>query len=116
MSTAPDPIEHIEGQTEIYDVLDDTAVEQPALFGERLPDLPGSIRGVVGERVDERGKKRYTLQCENCLATEEPHPLVLMTFKFHSRHKGDNPRLCRPCAATAYPECRCESCLKARKH
>jgi len=89
--------------------------DQPALFGERLPDLPGSVRGVVGVRKDARGRDRYTLQCEKCLDTEEPEVLVLMTFKFHSRHKGDNPRLCRPCAATAYPDCRCENCLSARQ-
>jgi len=79
--------------------------------GERLPDLPGMVRGIVGIRVDENGKQWHTLQCENCLATEEPERLVLMTFKFHARHKGDNPRLCRPCRVERYGNsCNCYSC------
>ncbi|HAY44069.1 MAG TPA: hypothetical protein DCY59_11230 [Micrococcaceae bacterium] len=88
---------------------------QPALFGERLADLPGMVRGIVGVRVDERGKNLYTLQCENCLATEEPKILVLMTFKFHTRHQGDNPRLCRPCRVEAYSAgCTCDGCKEDR--
>lgn len=84
---------------------------QPTLFGERLLTLDGCVRGIVGIRVDERGTKRYTLQCENCLATEEPTNLVLMTFKFHTRHQGDNPRLCRDCRIAAYSsDCTCDGC------
>lgn len=84
---------------------------QPALFGELLPTLPGCTRGVVGERVDERGKKRTLLQCEGCFATEEPEILVLMKFKFHTRHKGDNPRLCPSCRVERYAKtCGCERC------
>ena len=91
-------------------------IDQPALFGEPLPTLPGCTRGIVGERIDEKGRKRYTLQCENCFATEEPEILVLMKFKFHTRHKGDNPRLCPTCRAEAYKGCTCDACkeLKAR--
>lgn len=91
--------------------------KQPALFGELLPTLPGCTRGVVGERVDERGKKRYTLQCEGCYATEEPEILVLMKFKFHSRHKGDNPRLCPPCRVERYARtCTCDYCAEDKRY
>lgn len=76
----------------------------------RLPDLPGKARGVVG--WDEHG---YTLQCERCHATEQPKILILMTFKFHNRHRGDNPRLCRPCRVNVYAECGCHSCKDDRK-
>lgn len=64
---------------------------------ERLPDLPGCIDGIVGKR-EENGKDIYTLQCWDCLALEEPIPLITMKFKF-MRTYGDEPhrRRCPEC-------------------
>lgn len=57
-------------------------------IAERLPDLPGCIDGIVGKRTE--GKRDiYTLQCWDCLATEEPVPLVTMTFKFIRTFNGE---------------------------
>lgn len=89
---------------------------QSSLFGERLPDMPGKTRGIVGLRVDDRGRNRYTLQCENCLATEEPEHLVFLTFKFHTHHQGENPRLCPSCRLDRYAKtCTCDGCQEDEK-
>lgn len=81
----------------------------------RLPDLAGKAPGIVAVREGGRGKL-YTLQCERCFATEEPEHLVLMTIHFHSRSRnGDNPRLCRDCRVSAYPDCICDSCRGDRR-
>ena len=79
----------------------------------RLPDLPGMVRGIVA--VDRSGKRPvYTLQCERCYATEQPVPLVSMTIRLHTRHKGDSPRLCLPCLVDVYADCDCEYCREDR--
>lgn len=81
-----------------------------ATTGERLPDLPGMVRGIVGKR-EENGWNVYTLQCERCFITEEPPNLVLMTIHFHAKSDPDkNPRLCVDCRLAVYAGCGCDSC------
>jgi hypothetical protein len=80
-----------------------------------LPTLPGMAPGVVAIRQGPRGKL-YTLQCQRCYVTEEPERPISMTIHFHARSQGgENPRLCRDCRITAYPDCICDYCLEDRR-
>lgn len=70
---------------------------------ELLPTLPGKVQGIVAERINEEGRKVYTLQCQECEDIEEPRIFVLMHFKFcprYDKHRGHD-RLCRPCRTTS---------------
>jgi len=80
----------------------------------RLPDLEGKVRGIVGVEQDARGRNRYTLQCENCLALETPEHLVLMNTHFHTRG-DDRRRLCPECRIELFPDCSCDGCRIDRK-
>ena len=93
---------------------------QPALFGEKLPDLPGKAPGVVKVWADPvTGKPRTTLQCWECLELEEPEILILMQSKFITC--GNVPsgrRMCKTCRHKHYRECdsfRCKEYLRDEK-
>lgn len=70
---------------------------------ELLPTLPGKVQGIVSARFNEKGRKVYTLQCQECGETEEPEMLILMDFHFCPRHDKErgHDRLCPPCRTTS---------------
>lgn len=79
-----------------------------------LPTLPGMTRGIVGVTTDDKGRKFYTLQCENCYELETPRILVLMKAKFH-RMGDDRRRLCPGCRSTVFADCDCFACKEERQ-
>ncbi|NKG21074.1 hypothetical protein [Paeniglutamicibacter terrestris] len=99
-----DPIPVLPGQLDVLD----------ALPPERLPDLPGCVRGIVGMTTNAKGRNVYTLQCEECLALETPTHLVLMKTHFHSRG-DDRRRLCPDCRVHLFPDCICDHCREDRQ-
>lgn len=93
--------EVLPGQVDALEILAETP--------QRLPTLPGKVRGIVGMDQDARGHNFYTLQCERCLELETTDYLVLMRTKFHTR--GNDPRrLCPTCRAELFPNCTCAGC------
>jgi len=79
--------------------------EQPALFGDLLPTLPGCVSGIVGQ--DDSGKRTvWTLQCAECFALEETAHLVLMKTKFiRCRNVPTEHRMCQNCREKHYRDC-----------
>jgi len=88
-------------------------MEQPALFGQALPTVPGYVSGVVAIDLDDRGRKVFTFQCADCHATDTPVSPGLTQMLFHPLRE-DGRRRCKACRTAAFPDCTCHNCTLDR--